>query len=154
MRRMRTGWALALGVALLAAGCGPAQPGGQRAEGTPRPEFAPVVYEDAPGPQDPDEAVRWYVAAQFTRDTPILRLVTTPRLQQELGMDQYPPSFGVSSPWVDRAEVLERREEDGRVVYRVRFGLATSTGPAGMWEGEVTVVRHDGRYLVDAVRER
>lgn len=150
----RRAWVAVLLLALLPlAGCG-GPPRAREADAAGPGEAVPVVFEDVPGPVTPGEAVRWYIAAQFTRSTLILQLVTTPRLQEELGMDQYPPSFGVSSPWVDRAEIVERQEKEGRIVYTVRFGTATSTGPAGEYTEVIAVVPHEGRYLVDEIRRK
>lgn len=69
-----------------------------------------LLEGEFPSNLTPIDAVKRYVRAQFTRNTEELREAISKDLSDKMGVEFYPPSFGISSPWVEQAEILQRMD--------------------------------------------
>lgn len=102
----------------------------------------------------PEDAVRRYVVAQFTRSSELLRSAVTRKLAEKTGMATFhAPSFGPSSPWVERAEIFPvATTGEGRWYGRVRLIMATSQGVVGTRAEMLEIIQEDGEYRVDEIQ--
>jgi hypothetical protein len=98
----------------------------------------------------PDDAVKHYVIAQFTRDTKELRAAITKELSDQMGMSDFDyPSFGPSSPWVKRAEITQRHGFSIKSWnYTIKYWMATSQGVLGTKTEYAKVIEIDNKYYV------
>jgi len=111
-----------------------------------------VLEGEFPSNSTPIDAVKRYVIAQFTRDTEQLRAAISKDLADKMGAEFYPPSFGVSSPWVERAEILHQNgASTNKWRYAIKYWMATSQGMAGTKTEYVEVIEINKKYYVDNI---
>lgn len=97
----------------------------------------------------PDEVVYFYVVARITRRTDIMLAVLTDEMAAKHGFTATGPTFGMSSPWVERAEVVKKQSLPGnRWRYQIRYTMATSQG-SGLGAGEtIQVAKFNNGYRI------
>ena len=111
-----------------------------------------VLESEFPSNVTPIDAVKRYVRAQFTRNTEELREAISKDLSDKMGAEFYPPSFGVSSPWVERAEILQRSgASTNKWRYSIKYWMANSQGIAGTKTEYVEVIEINKKYYVDNI---
>ncbi len=91
-----------------------------------------VLEGEFPTNLTPIDAVKRYVRAQFTQNTEELRAAISKDLSDKMGVEFYPPSFGVSSSWVERAEIVQQNgASTNKWMYAIKYWMATSQGMVG-----------------------
>ena len=69
-----------------------------------------------------------------------------------MGVEFYPPSFGISSPWVERAEILQQNGvSTNKWRYAIKYWMATSQGIIGTKTEYVEVIEINKKYYVDNI---
>lgn len=104
----------------------------------------------------PEEAVRVWAGGVSMRNGAMQYAVMTARMQDIYArqLDEKYPNWvtGVSSPWVEGVAVAEVQQPGiDRYVYYLCFEMYTSTGPAGVENAAVTVVRDGDFWRVSEV---
>ena len=108
-----------------------------------------VLEGEFPSNLTPIDAVKRYVRAQFTRNTEELRAAISKDLSDKMGAEFYPPSFGISSPWVERAEIVQQNgASTNRWRYAIKYWMANSQGIAGTKTEYVEVIEINKKYYV------
>ena len=111
-----------------------------------------VLESEFPSNVTPTDAVKRYVRAQFTRNTEELRAAITKDLSDEMGVEFYDPSFGVSSPWVERAEIVQQNgASTNKWRYSIKYWMANSQGIIGTKKEYVEVIEINKKYYVDNI---
>lgn len=111
-----------------------------------------VTEGEFPSNLTPIDAVKRYVIAQFTRNTEELRLAISKDLSEKMGVEFYPPSFGISSPWVEQAEILQQNgASTNKWRYVVKYRMANSQGLVGTKTEYVEVIEINKKYYVDNI---
>jgi len=111
-----------------------------------------VLEGEFPSNSTPIDAVKRYVIAQFTRDTEQLRAAISKDLSDKMGVEFYPPSFGISSPWVERAEILQQNGvSTNKWRYAIKYWMATYQGIIGTKTEYVEVIEINKKYYVDNI---
>ena len=60
---------------------------------------------------------------------------------------------GVSSPWVSSYKIINKKKTAGVHKITVKFNWATSTGPAGSTQEELTIAKEKGKWRVISIRD-
>jgi len=105
---------------------------------------------DRVGVGDPGSAAAVWAEGLMDRSAAMQYSVMTSDLKAEYAarLEQTFPNWvtGVSSPWIDRYEILETTPQgDDRARIALKFITATSTGPAGSHRAALTIER-DGAF--------
>lgn len=112
------------------------------------------LMQDALSPAAPEKAAEEWAKGVKERNGALQYALLSPELKEQRRSDYESCGWvtGTSSPWVERYEITKETENiDGAWEFRIRFALATSTGPAGSSVSRVIVRQYDQAYYISQI---
>ncbi|BAF58446.1 hypothetical membrane protein [Pelotomaculum thermopropionicum SI] len=113
-----------------------------------------TLLQKALAPATPRDAVGKWAKGLKERNGALQFAVLAPELQEQSHSDLESRGWvtGVSSPWVERFEIIKETQAGSAREYEVRFYWATSTGPAGDSTTKVTVRQYGENWYVSQIQ--
>lgn len=121
-----------------------------------RSEMLMEAMEDV-GVCDKEEAAKIWAGGLKGRSAAKQYSVMTQALKKEYAkqLEKTDPNWvtGVSSPWIESYEIKSCNDKgNDTYIYDIVFSTKTSSGGAGDYEAEITVIKEDGFYRVTKIK--
>lgn len=114
-----------------------------------------ALLQEALAPVTPGDAVEKWARGVKERNGALQYAVLAPELQEQNRSDMESRGWvtGVSSPWVERYEIIKGTQAGDAREYEIKFYWATSTGPAGDSTTKVIVRQYGENWYVAQIRD-
>lgn len=110
------------------------------------------------GPNSGTKAAELWAKGVMNRNGVLQYAVMDSKLQEEfrnylLKDENISWVTGTSSPWVTSYEISAPKDVSSKVkIFDVKFNLATSNGPEKSMKNTITVMDHEGKWLISSIR--
>ncbi len=103
----------------------------------------------------PEETAFVYAKGVKTRNGAMQYSVLSNKLKQEFKNKLSNEIWvtGVSSPWVSDYKIIDRKRTSDIYKIIIKFNWATSTGPFGSTEEELTISKENGKWRIMNIRQ-